>query len=1331
MEASGGVHSRGGRWHRTRVRRTISALLTALLAAVGVVTVPPTAAAAADLVVTAAGAFDSEIGCPGDWQPDCQAAQLSKRANDGIYSATFTIPAGDYEYKIAVGGNWDENYGLGGVPGGANATLSLATETAVTFYYNPVTHLFATSADGPIITVPGSFQNELGCPGDWSPDCMASWLTDPDRDGVYTYATSDIPTGSYEAKVAHGLSWDENYGVDGAPGGANYSFSTTSGKQVTFSYVLATHVLTITANDPPLPGTGQQQAFWVDRQTLAWPKSLLINGSGVTEESWKLYHSPTAGITAQDGVVTGGTTVDLTLDPAGLSAAQLAAHPELAGYLALRPTGLDAGAIDALMREQLMVAQFRADGTASALTGIQLPSVLDDLYATAAGQRTLGVSWAGAIPTITVWAPTAQQVAVELSGSADGTAPTGLTVPTTRNDDGTWSVTGDPSWKNVRYLLQIQVYVPSLAQIVTNTVTDPYSAALTVNSTHSVAVDLNDPAYRPQLWTDTPSPIVANPVDRAIYELHIRDFSINDQKVPAQARGTYSAFTYDSDGTEHLRQLAQAGMNTVHLLPSFDIASIPELRGEQSTPQCDLPSLPPDSDQQQACVGAAAGSDGYNWGYDPWHYSTPDGSYAVNADGGDRVAEFRSMVGALHQDGLQVVLDQVFNHTAASGQDPKSVLDQVVPGYYQRLDKIGTVYTSTCCQNVATEHAMAQKLMVDSVVLWAKDYKVDGFRFDLMGHASKANMLAIRGALDKLTMANDGIDGKAIYLYGEGWNFGEVANNALFEQATQGQLGGTGIGTFTDRLRDAVNGGSPVSADTLQDQGFGNGLGTDPSGVGTIPADQQLAELAKDSDLVRLGLAGNLRSYSFLTSSGQTLRGDQIDYNGVPAGYADQPDEVVNYVDAHDNATLFDMLTLKLPVATSMADRVRMNTLSLATVTLAQGVSFWHAGTDLLRSKSLDHNSYDSGDWFNSLDWTGQDNGFGRGLPPARDNSSEWPVQGPLLANPALKPAPADIATASDQADDLLRLRSSTPLFRLGDADLIQQKLTFPGSGPDATPGVIVMSIDDTVGADVDPALNGALVVYNASPTSTTQTMPALAGRNFTLSPIQAQGTDPVVKTTSWDAATGAVTVPARSVAVLVSPASAVPNSSVTLTADPASQVYGSGKRVTLTATVSSSVSPVTGTVEFRAGDTVLGTAAVTNGTASFKLPAKTPAGALDVVAHYNGGGGAPAADSAPVHITIDKATSSTRLVGTGGFLGLPALLLSTVHLDNGQLAKGTVEIRDNGTLIATVPLRAGIATYLTKRSNPRDKHSYTATFVPADPANISGSTSNTLKIPR
>ena len=345
----------------------------------------------------------------------------------------------------------------------------------------------------------------------------------------------------------------------------------------------------------------------------------------------------------------------------------------------------------------------------------------------------------------------------------------------------------------------------------------------------------------------------------------------------------------------------------MHLLPTFDIATIEEDRTQQAVPDCDLASMPADSAEQQACIEPIVDADGFNWGYDPYHFSAPEGSYAVDPEGGARVAEFRSMVGALHGMGLQVVLDEVFNHTSASGQADTSVLDQVVPGYYQRLNVAGGVETSTCCQNVATEHEVAEKLMVDSVVLWAREYKVDGFRFDLMGHHSKDNMLAIRDALDELTLKKDGVDGKAIYLYGEGWNFGEVADNALFEQATQGQLGGTGIGTFTDRLRDAVHGGSPVDAGSKFYQGFGTGLATDPNGSDQPAPGDPFADLAHKTDLVKLGLAGNLRDFSFTSSDGTLKAGDELDYNGSPAGYADQPDEVITYVDAHDNETLYDL----------------------------------------------------------------------------------------------------------------------------------------------------------------------------------------------------------------------------------------------------------------------------------------------------------------------------------------------------------------------------------------------------------------------------------------
>ncbi|MBD5786888.1 pullulanase-type alpha-1,6-glucosidase [Cellulosimicrobium terreum] len=1113
-------------------------------------------------LVTVAGSHNSEMGCAGDWAPGCEAAKLTKRP-DGVYAGTFDLPAGTYEYKVALNGSWTVNYGVGGVQDGGNATYTTDGEP-VTFYWDPVSKDFSSTAQGPIVTVAGSFQDQVGCPGSWAPDCLASWLKDPDGDGTYTWSTDDLAAGAYEGKVAHAMSWAENYGVGGAPDGANYQFSVGDGEAVTFTYDIETHVLDIGVENPPLPGTGQQAAHWVREDVLAWPATL---GTG---DAYTLWAAPDGGLAvvpgAEDGEVQvpeGATSYTLEVDPDGLPDVVVTDFPALSASTALRVTDADGGpvdrdAVEVALRGQLLVT--RADGdVVTAATGVQVPGVLDDVFAAAAEERELGLTWAGATgertPSFALWAPTARAVTL-LAWPAD-TGPTAdlsaepQRIEATRQSDGAWTVDGaddapEGGWAGSRYRYEVEVFVPGTGEVETNVVTDPYSVGLTLDSTHSVVVDLDDPAFRPSLWEGTAAPVVERAVDQTIYELHVRDFSIADETVPAAERGTYLAFSEeDSDGMTHLRELADAGLTTVHLLPTFDIASIPEGRADQAVTG-DLTGFAPDSSEQQAAVAEVQADDGFNWGYDPWHFSTPEGSYAVDAEGGARVAEFRTMVGGLHDTGLQVVLDQVFNHTAASGQDAKSVLDRVVPGYYHRLNPTtGSVETSTCCQNVATEHVMAGRLMTDSVVTWARDYKVDGFRFDLMGHHSRQNMLDVRAALDELTLAEDGVDGESVYLYGEGWDFGEVAGNALFEQATQGQLGGTGIGTFSDRLRDAVHGGSPVDGASTFTQGFGTGLGTDPNGREAQTGDpgsvndgsaDELADLGHQTDLVRLGLAGNLRDFTFVTSTGEEQRGDEIDYRGAPAGYADSPEEVVTYVDAHDNETLFDLLALKLPADTPMDERVRMNTVSLATAALSQTPSFWHAGTDLLRSKSLDRNSYDSGDWFNAIDWSGQENGFGKGLPMAADNEDKWPLMAPLLADPALAPSPDDIATASASAQDLLRLRHSTELFRLGDADAIREKVTFPDAGAEQVPGVIVMSVDDTVGGDVDPALDGLLAVFNSSPEPVTQTVGVLADRDYVLSPVQQEGVDEVVRETTWDAATGTVTVPARTVAVLVEP---------------------------------------------------------------------------------------------------------------------------------------------------------------------------------------------------
>ena len=1105
------------------------------------------AQASADVLVTIPGSHNKAMGCDADWAPDCAKAALTRGAT-GVYSATFTLPAGDYQYKVAEGGSWDTAYGAGGAAGGANISYTLNETTSVTFYYDRATHRVWNTATDRTVTLPGTFQKALGCSDNWQAQCLAP-LLEPVGDGTYTYSTTALPEGDYEFKVAIGGSDNENYGQDGAVGGANYQFATKANKLVTFTYDSSTHKVAIASADAPVAGNGEQRAYWVSANTLAWPTSLLPEGvtraqvlDGSAKLSYELVTAPEGGAGLSDGAVTGATTTALSV-AGDLPAEVTTAHPNLNGYIALKAPIDEAVAREALTG-QIAVAQ-KSGESINAFTGVQIAPVLDSLYAEAATQASYGVNWNEAgNPTFALWAPTAKSVALVSwntstpSGSDADIPGDGLRTEAVRGDDGRWSVDNAAGeiHEGAQYLWEVSVYVPETGKVEKNLVTDPYSVSLTVDSTRSVAVNMNNPSTVPAVWTNSKAPVIQDDAQRSIYELHVRDFSAADTSVPEYMRGTYMAFTqFESNGMRHLDELARAGMNTVHLLPTFDIATIPEKRADQKTPA--IPEdAGPASEEQQAAVSAVADQDAYNWGYDPLHWMAPEGSYATSShqNGGARVREFRSMVGGLHSIGMQVVLDQVYNHTPAAGQSASSILDRVVPGYYQRLNASGGVETSTCCSNVATENAMSEHLMIDSMIHWAKYYHVDGFRFDLMGHHPAAEMKRAKEALKSLTLEKDGVDGSRLYIYGEGWNFGEVANNALFTQATQGQLDGTGIGAFNDRLRDAVHGGGPFDEDHRVFQGFGSGAFSDFNGLDTRSEAERRADYLHRVDLVKLGLAGNLKDYTLTTYDGKTVLGAQLDYNGQGAGFASQPAENVNYVDAHDNETLFDLVTYKMPADAPMDHRVRMSLISQASVALSQSPSFWASGTEMLRSKSLDRDSFNSGDYYNAIDWTMHDNGFGHGLPVKSKNGAAWDHMRPLLENPDLKPSPEQIDTSSEIAMDFLRVRSSSRLFTLGSADLIRSKVSFPNSGEGAVDGTIVMLINDEAGAgsDVDAALDGALVVFNATDKTMTTAVDGLAGRVFKLHEAQANGSDAVVKDASFDAKTGSVTVPARTVAV-------------------------------------------------------------------------------------------------------------------------------------------------------------------------------------------------------
>ena len=986
---------------------------------------------------------------------------------------------------------------------------------------------------------------------------------------------------------------DMNFTVGGASGIGNIVFMTSGSTSL--------------SSVPRKPGTifvDGASAHLVARDTVAWlpvrdattgnylscaPGFNFVNPAATTYE---LRYSATADIKATDTDIVGGTAIAITPRPAGLSSAIQAKAPQIAKWCAFDVAAADQPTLQAALQGQLVAVARDATGKPLVATLVQAALALDDLYDYEGPLGLTFASVAGA-PTLTLWAPTAQSVKLHVFDStkaeiaASPVAMTPLANPASTTWSGAWTASGPAAWYGDYYTYELQVFHPATGKVETLTVTDPYASNLSTNGLYAQIVDLADPALAPAGWSTLAKPPLAQPTDIVAYEGHIRDFSVFDPTVPAAHRGKYLAFTdQGSNGMKHLAALAQAGLTHLHLLPVFDIATVDEDPANrvdldaQFSALCAKNSAVPaalctqfsgktilqamqsfggDSDQQQAIAGYMKGVDSYNWGYDPFHFGAPEGSYASTAEGTAKIVEFRQMVQGLAQAGIRLVMDVVYNHTDAAGVADKSVLDKVVPGYYHRLDPVtGYVYTSSCCPDTATEHRMMERLMIDTLVRWARDYKVDGFRFDLMGLHMKFNMVNAQAALAALTPAQDGVDGSKIYLYGEGWDSGETAKNACGINASQLNMANTGIGTFNDRIRDGVRGGSPFDNGTTLvtdydsvnkkwltckpytvcgGQGFATGLYTDnneatqPAAGDTTAHDVLLAQ----TDWIKAGMAGNLANFVLLNSQGTSIYANGIGYSGARTGYTGMPQESVNYVSAHDNQTLWDIAQYKLPHSAATAERVRAHLVALDTILLGQGVPFLHMGDDLLRSKSEDKNSYDSGDWFNQVDWTGAGNAWKIGLPQAGDNQANWPFTVAVFDLAPTAAGPADIAAASAHVREMLQIRKSSPLFRLAAAADVTSRVDFPNAGPSQTPGLIVMTITDGTDAscvpalgDLDPARDAVVVIVNADVAPHTYAIAGATG--FTLHPVQQGSADPVVKTATFS--NGTFTVPARTTAV-------------------------------------------------------------------------------------------------------------------------------------------------------------------------------------------------------
>jgi len=834
--------------------------------------------------------------------------------------------------------------------------------------------------------------------------------------------------------------------------------------------------------------------------------------------------------------------------------------PHLADFQAYK-VDLSAAQAKAWLKQQLLVVALDEDRQAKKVSFVQTGAVIDALYTQGENDANevndLGATITDEGVTFKLWAPTAQQVELLLF-SDDFTANTTRLKMIEDTNTGIWSIAGGRLLNGAYYQYQVTVYHPESKQVATLNTTDPYSLSLSVNSQYSQVVDLDDSDTQPTNWLEHQIPTVNNVEDNIFYETHIRDFSSDDSALSnSNVRGKYKAFSEQkSHGIQHLKRLKKAGLNNIHLLPTYDLASINEdatqavdindsiaqvkvkvcdttptltictsnLNAKQSLKSL-LASFDVSSEQAQLVVSELRQLDNFNWGYDPFHYTVPEGSYALNPQGKNRLVEFREMVQSIHGLGFRVIMDVVYNHTFQFGLKEKSVLDKIVPNYYHRLNIMtGSVEQSTCytCGNTATERVMMAKLMTDSLVVWARDYKIDGFRFDLMGHQTKDAMLAAREAVRAVDSDT--------YFYGEGWNFGEVANNSRFVQASQLTLGGTQIGTYTDRLRDAVRGGGNNTRDS---QGIGNGLLTQPNERQTKAQSRQEYDLRMDQ--LRVGLAGNLSTFPLKKNNAKQVQGKDIPYGDQPTGYALDPADTINYVSKHDNQTLWDNSQYRLSFDVSTDDRVRMHLQSLSFTLFAQGIPFLHMGSEFMRSKSYLRDSYDYGDWFNRVDFSKQSNHYNVGLAPADKDQDNWPlikaVQKGHQGRDQVQVK--HIEFSAKVFEDMLALRMSSPLFRLTTAEDIIEKVSFLNTD-NTLLGLLVMKLDDTQGKPVDVNAESLMVIFNTS--TKVQTLTYTKANEYQLHPIQQKGVDEVIKHSKADE--NGFTVPALSSVVFIKPSS-------------------------------------------------------------------------------------------------------------------------------------------------------------------------------------------------
>ena len=498
----------------------------------------------------------------------------------------------------------------------------------------------------------------------------------------------------------------------------------------------------------------------------------------------------------------------------------------------------------------------------------------------------------------TLWAPSADRVRLNLYASGEGGDPEEQ-VEMEKAGYGTWRVHIDRDLKGSFYTFQIEKNGKWL-----NETPGIWAKAVGINGNRAAVIDWNE--TNPEGWESDRSPELKMYSDIILYELHHRDFSIAPDS-GIENKGKFLALTEtgtktpegEATGLDHLKEL---GVTHIHILPSFDFATVDETKLDENH---------------------------YNWGYDPKNYNVPDGSYSTDpANPVVRIREFKEMVKSLHQNGFRIVLDVVYNHTASTDH---SNFDLTVPGYFYRQNADGSYSNASGCGNeTASEREMVRHYIIDSVKFWAREYHIDGFRFDLMGIHDIETMNRLRSELLEID--------PTIFVYGEGW---VAADSPLpFEQrAVKENVGQMeGIGVFNDEFRDGLKG----STFDEQEPGYASG------------------NINGHFEPVKYGIVGGTDH-------------PQVDYGGLlycNAPYAGAPSQMINFVSCHDGYTLVDKLKLSVQGDHAADELIPIDKLVHTVLLTAQGIPFIRSGEEIMQDKQGEPNSYKSPDSINRIDWS-------------------------------------------------------------------------------------------------------------------------------------------------------------------------------------------------------------------------------------------------------------------------------------------------------------------------------------------------------------------------